>query len=75
MDEFTDLAPVVTEHEAGWAVFNWHSPAVEIDERGTYSHDGVHRIVAGGPLRVAGTREAAETWRRDVLAVNAKVSA
>ena len=49
----------------GWAVHNVHSPAVEIDAAGTYSHDGIARIAAGAPLHTASTREEAEAWRAE----------
>lgn len=52
-----------TEDAPTWAVHSWYSPAIEIDGAGTYTHDGVARILAGSPLHVADTREEAEAWR------------
>lgn len=63
MVEFADLEPVVAAHEQRWVVHNLHTPAIEIDAGGTYSHDGIARIAAGAPLHTAETREEAEAWR------------
>jgi hypothetical protein len=46
-----------------WAVHNIHTPCIQIDDAGTYSHDGVFRIALGAPLHVAETKAEAEEWR------------
>lgn len=46
-----------------YAVHNYHSPAVEIDEAGTYTHDGKARLSASAPLATFATMEDAEAWR------------
>ena len=48
-----------------FAVHSIHAPAVEIDEAGTYTLNGRHRIKLGEPLFVAETREEAERLRKE----------
>lgn len=48
-----------------WAVHSIHAPAIEIDEVGTYTLDGVARIKLGIPLFTAETREEAERLRHE----------
>jgi len=48
-----------------FAVHSIHAPAVEIDEAGTYTLDGVTRIKVGPPLFTAETREEAERLRHE----------
>ncbi len=49
-----------------WAVHNLHIPAVEIDNDGTYTLDGVARIKLGEPLKTFNTKDAAEGWRKEI---------
>lgn len=46
-----------------FAVHNIHSPAVEIDEAGSYSVNGRDRIKCGVPIFAADDRDEAEAWR------------
>lgn len=45
-----------------WAVHNFHTESVEIDEEGCMRH-GKETIKLPEPLYVAATREDAEAWR------------
>lgn len=46
-----------------FAVHNYHSPAVAIDDAGNMSHDGKSSIPLPEPLYVADSFEKAEAWR------------
>jgi hypothetical protein len=46
-----------------FAVHNYHSPAIEIDEAGHASLDGRHHFPLPEPLHTAATFEEAEQWR------------
>jgi hypothetical protein len=50
-----------------WGVYNLHTRSIEIDDAGTYSHDGVFRIAAGTPLHIAETKAEAEEWRLEAV--------
>ncbi len=55
------------EKQLMWAVHNIHTNPIEIDDAGTYSHDGVFRIAAGSPLHIAETKAEAEEWRLEAV--------
>lgn len=46
-----------------WAVHNFNTPAIEIDDDGQASHDGRVKFNLPTPLHVAETFEKAERWR------------